>query len=93
MRNEPHANTATPYQQQRLRDWQAFRSGEAAGLLVALALELRTADVHALRREWTARGYPHFWHGGYPSFDEFYRSEVRAVHAALSEQQREVTPA
>lgn len=79
MRDEPHANVATPFQRQRLEDWLAFRNGRADELLLRLVRDTATTDVHVLRREWRARGYPSVLNGGYPTFEEFYRSRIKLL--------------
>lgn len=85
LRAERHTNNATPFLRNRLANWRAFRSGEADQLLVALARELGTTDVHELRRGWHARRYPLVQHGGYPSFDEYHRSRLKLLRTALQE--------
>lgn len=81
LRAERHTNNATPFLRDRLAHWLAFRSGEADRLLVDLARELGTVDVHELRKEWRARQYPPVQHGGYPSFDEYYKSRLKLLRS------------
>lgn len=85
LRAERHVNSATPFLRERLAHWHAFRSGEADQLLVRLAQELGTTDVHQLRREWHARRYPPVQHGGYQTFQDYHRSRLKLLHAALQE--------
>lgn len=85
MRAERHVNHALEFQRERLDNWRAFRSGQADQLLLSLAAELGTTDVHELAKHWRVRGYPPVQHGGYPSFDEYHRSRLKILRTALQE--------
>ncbi len=82
LRREPHVNHALTARQERIRNWAAFQDGTAERLLLGLVAELGTTDLHELRREWHRRAYPQVVHGGYPTFDEFWRAKARLLQCA-----------
>lgn len=79
MRAERHVNHALEFQRERLDNWRAFRSGQADQLLLSLAAELGTTDVHELWKHWRARGYPPPEHGGYRNFRQYWQARSRLL--------------
>lgn len=79
LRADPHANGALAFQRDRVANWLAYRSGEADWLLVSLAAELGTTDVHELWKHWRARGYPPPEHGGYRNFRQYWQARSRLL--------------
>ena len=84
LRNDRHGNDVGGWGAQRLRNWEMFRNGVVDRLLLDLAAELGTTDVHELRREWERRGYPLTLHGGYPTFDAFWKSRSGLLRCAAT---------
>jgi len=85
LRDARHGNYVGEWGAQRLRNWEMFRNGTADRLLLDLAAELRTVDLHELRREWHRRSYPCVLHGGYPNFDEFWRAKAKLLRCAVTD--------
>jgi len=82
LRRRTAENDAAALREERLRDWEAFRSGTADRLLAGLAVELGTTDPSTLGRAWRERGYPRVQHGGYPTFEAYCRSRSRVLRDA-----------
>lgn len=82
LRRHTAENDAAAVREERLRNWEAFRSGRADRLLVGLAVELGTTDPSALARAWRERGYPRVQHGGYPTFEAYCRSRTHVLREA-----------
>jgi len=85
LRNARHGNHVGGWGAERLRNWEMFRSGAADRLLLNLAAELGTTDLHELRKEWHRRSYPSVLHGGYPTFDAFWRARAKLLRCAVAD--------
>jgi len=70
-------NVPRALREDRLRNYAAFHSGEAAALLHCLIADAGTTDPRTLGRLWYEHRYPLVLHGGYDGFEEFYRAVLR----------------
>ena len=77
-------NIPRALREDRLRNYDAFHSGEAAALLHRLIADAGTTDPRTLGRLWYEHRYPLVLHGGYDGFEAFWRAVVRQPQSRSS---------